>query len=191
VLSSFSGCGSTPAPSPADLNAVYELALEETAAPNAHIYLKGSREEEIALARLETYFTKMTVATVSEQTADVYAPEAWLYDNLAAIQGVDEIRQYFANAASDVDKLSVDFLQIARSNEDYFVRWRMLIRSARLSGGEPLISYGVTQFRFDSQGRVLLHRDFWDAGTGLYEYLPLLGGLVTRIRSGLADNSGN
>jgi steroid delta-isomerase len=191
MVSSFTGCGSSPAPSASDLNAAYELALEETAAPTAHIYTEGSQTEEMALARLEAYFATMTVATVAEQTADVYAPEAWLYDNLAAIKGVDEIRRYFANAAGDVDKLSVEFLQTARSNEDYFVRWRMLISSARLAGGEPLISYGVSQFRFDDQGRVLLHRDFWDAGTGLYEYLPVLGALVTRVRGGLADHSGN
>jgi len=33
---------------------------------------------------------------------------------------------------------------------------------------------------------VLLHRDFWDASTGLYEYLPWVGALLERLRAALS-----
>jgi hypothetical protein len=46
-----------------------------------------------------------------------------------------------------------------------------------------MVSYGVTHFRFDEAGRVLLHKDFWDAGTGLHEYVPGVGALVRRVRA--------
>jgi hypothetical protein len=48
-------------------------------------------------------------------------------------------------------------------------------------------SYGVTQFRFDADGRVLIHKDFWDAGTALWEQLPGLGGIVRRVRGAAHD----
>jgi hypothetical protein len=46
------------------------------------------------------------------------------------------------------------------------------------------MSYGITHFRFDAESRVLVHKDFWDSGTGLYEYLPVLGSLVRKVRAG-------
>jgi hypothetical protein len=82
-----------------------------------------------------------------------------------------------------VQALQVEFLDVARSGPDYFVRWRMTVRSERLNGGEPMVSYGVTHFRFDAAGRILLHKDFWDAGTGLHEYLPGIGSLLRGVRA--------
>jgi hypothetical protein len=53
------------------------------------------------------------------------------------------------------------------------------------------VTYGVTQFRFDSQGRVLIHKDFWDAGSGLYEQLPALGRVIGRIRGAIEAGAGS
>jgi len=40
-----------------------------------------------------------------------------------------------------------------------------------------------TLYRFDAQGRVLIHKDFWDSGSGFYEQLPGLGRVVGRVRA--------
>jgi hypothetical protein len=177
----LASCSAPDGPTPDDLNADYETALAETS-PVAIDFVSGSPDERAALASIEGYFVMMTAESVEALTADVYAEEGWLYDNLIAIKGVDNIRRYFAKAASETEELSISFLQVAKSGPDYFVRWKMTIVSASLKQGAPLVSYGVTQFRFDRDGKVLLHRDFWDAGTGLYEYLPGIGGLVARAR---------
>ena len=80
----------------------------------------------------------------------------------------------------------MEFRQISNAGSDYYIRWEMAIESEALSPGAPIVSYGVTHFRFDDEGRVLLHRDFWDASTGLYEYLPWVGGLLERLRAALS-----
>jgi hypothetical protein len=72
---------------------------------------------------------------------------------------------------------------------DWYVRWRMTVAVDGLNGGAPVVTYGVTQFRFDADGRVLLHKDFWDAGTGLYEHLPVLGGIVARVRGAIESGA--
>jgi SnoaL-like domain len=183
----LSGCAKT-APAPAELNRAYEETLVLTAPPKSAVFASGSAEEQEALARLEAYFAAMTAASVREQTAAVYAPDAWLYDNLAIVSGAPAIEKYFAKAAADVRALSVEFLQVTHDGPDYFVRWRMSVEADALNDGQPMVSYGVTQFRFDEQGRVLVHRDFWDAATGLYEYIPGLGGIILGLRSRLTDH---
>jgi hypothetical protein len=167
----------------------YEEILVLTAPPKSAVFESDSVEEQAALARLKAYFATMSAESVRDQTAAVYAIDAWLYDNLAIVSGAPAIEKYFAKAAADVRVLSVDFLQVTRDGPDYFIRWRMSVEADALNDGEPIVSYGITQFRFDEQGRVLVHRDFWDAATGLYEYIPGLGGLIRSVRSRLAGHA--
>lgn len=188
-VSVLTGCGNPPGFSVEGLNEAYETALAATEPPRAIVYEAGDAAEKATLARLEDFFAEMTPDSVRDKTAAVYAPDGWLYDNLTAISGRERIQTYFIKAAGEVDGLQVQFLQVASDGPDYFVRWRMSIVADSLNEGKPIISYGVTQFRFNQQGQVLLHRDFWDAGTGLYEYLPGLGGIVQRARSALAGES--
>jgi hypothetical protein len=66
----------------------------------------------------------------------------------------------------------------------------MTVAADGLNGGKEVVTYGVTQFRFDADGRVLIHKDFWDSGTGLYEQLPVIGGAVRRVRSAVEKGAG-
>ncbi len=177
----LAGCGGSPVPLP-ELNASYEQALVRTA-PLAVVHEPGSEAQRVAFDRLQAYFRDMTAASVREQTANVYAPEAYLNDTLVGINGVAGIQAYLGHTMEDTRKLDVRFLDRAQSGIDYFVRWEMTVEHGSLAGGKPVLSYGVTQFRFDSEGRVLLHKDFWDSGTALYEQLPVLGSVVRRVRA--------
>ncbi|MCC5793416.1 MAG: nuclear transport factor 2 family protein [Chromatiales bacterium] len=177
----LAACGQLPRQTASELNESYLQALERTARA-MHTFEAGDPAEQGALARLAGYFGQLDEATVRRDTSSLYAAEAYLNDNLTAVQGVDAIEAYFLHAASAVEAMSVEFLDVARSGPEYYLRWRMVITARGLNRGQPVISFGVTHFRFDSEGRVLLHKDFWDAGTGLYEFLPGVGGLVRRVR---------
>jgi hypothetical protein len=174
------GCGSAPT-SLADLNASYEQALERSA-PLAATLVPGSELERQAFANVQRYFAGMTPASVREQTATVYAPQGYLNDTLVGIEGADRIAAYFGHTVERARVLRVDFLERAPVGTDWYVRWRMTVAVDALNGGKEVVTYGVTQFRFDSEGRVLIHKDFWDSGTGLYEQIPGLGAAVRRVR---------
>jgi len=181
-----SACGRAPGLSASELNEAYEFSLADT----ADAAVLPPEQEAAVMERLEAYFTDMTPASVMSETANVYARDAILYDNLAVIVGLLYIEEYFIKASSEADSLSVEFLQVSNDGKDYYVRWRMIIGTEALSPGEPLKSYGVSHFRFNEEGRVILHRDFWDAATGLYEYLPWVGGIVRQLRATLGELPG-
>jgi len=178
---SIAGCGAPPT-ALSELNASYENALTRTA-PLAATLVPGSDAERGAFDKLQRYFDGMTAASVRKQTSAVYAPEAYLNDTLVGITGARRIEAYFADTASKSERLEVTFLDRAPVGIDWYVRWRMLVTVDGINDGEPVITYGVTQLRFDADGRVLLHKDFWDSGTGLYEQLPVLGTIVGRVRA--------
>jgi len=184
----LAGCGTAPT-SLADLNASYERALERTA-PLAVTLVPGSEQEQQAFAGVQRYFAGMTVASVREQTASVYAPGGYLNDTLVGIEGADRIEAYFSHTMERARLLNVEFLERAPVGTDWYVRWRMTVAADGLNGGEEVVTYGVTQFRFDAVGRVLIHKDFWDSGTGLYEQLPVIGGAVRRVRSAVEKGAG-
>ena len=48
--------------------------------------------------------------------------------------------------------------------------------------GRTLTVRGVTHLRFDADGRVVLHRDYWDAAEELYEKLLLIGAPPSWLR---------
>jgi hypothetical protein len=177
----LSACGRAPVPLQ-ELNASYERALARSA-PLAVAHEPGSEPQRVAFDRLQAYFTNMSATSVREQTAMVYAPDAYLNDTLVGIDGAARIEAYFSHTMQDTRVLNVRFIDRAQAGIDYFVRWEMTVEHGSLAGGKPVLSYGVTQFRFDSEGRVLLHKDFWDSGTGLYEQLPVLGRLVRGVRA--------
>lgn len=177
----LAACGRAPVPLP-DLNASYERALARTA-PLAVACEPGSERQQAAFDRLQAYFTNMSADSVREQTATVYAPQAYLNDTLVGLDGAARIRAYFSHTMQATRVLNVRFLDRAPSGIDCFVRWEMTVEHDALAGGKPVLSYGVTQFRFDQEGRVLLHKDFWDSGTGLFEQMPLLGGIIARVRA--------
>ena len=176
----LTGCSPPPTPLP-ELNASYEQALRRTA-PLAATLVPGTPLESQAFANLQTYFDGMTAASVRDQTVTVYAPEGYLNDTLVGITGAAAIQAYFAHTIERSRVLRVEFFERAPAGTDWYVRWQMTVEADGLNGGQPVVSYGVTQFRFDAQGRVLIHKDFWDAGSGLYEQLPVLGALVRRVR---------
>lgn len=180
-----SGCGA-PAPSLGDLNASYEQALARTA-PMAAVLEPGSAAEREAFARIEDYFSQTTVDSVRAKTTGVYAPAAYLNDTLVGVDGVAAIEDYFARTMERATLLDVEFLDRAPAGNDWYVRWRMTVEADGLNRGQPVVTYGVTQFRFDGQGRVLIHKDFWDSGSGLYEQLPVIGRLVSRVRAAVED----
>lgn len=174
-------CGRAPVPLP-ELNASYDRALARTA-PLAVAHEPGSEAQQAAFDRLQTYFTNMSAASVAEQTAAVYAPDAYLNDTLVGLDGAARIQAYFSHTMQETRVLNVRFIDRAQNGIDWFVRWEMTVEHGSLADGRPVLTYGVTQFRFDKEGRVLLHKDFWDSGTGLYEQLPLLGRVVGRVRA--------
>jgi len=46
-------------------------------------------------------------------------------------------------------------------------------------------SIGMTQLRFNQEGKIIFHQDFWDSTEGFYQHLPYIGYIVRKIRSKL------
>ena len=74
---------------------------------------------------------------------------------------------------------------IVRTDGLYYVYFEVTVEDAP-DAAQRDVAYecihGGTLVHFDAQGRVTLHRDYWDTAEELYEKLPVLGRLMRWLR---------
>ena len=143
----------------------------------------GSAAEKEATARFENFLGHLDEKTAIEQTEKVYAPDAFLNDTLKTLHGSPAIRDYFIKTARGLESMTVTFDDVAVSGGNYYFRWTMDTRMKHLAHGKNVRTIGVTMVRFDPQGRVLLHQDFWDSAQGVWDHVPVLGTVIRWIQA--------
>ncbi|NJM36820.1 MAG: nuclear transport factor 2 family protein [Akkermansiaceae bacterium] len=149
----------------------------------------GSPGEIAALTRFKSFLQGIgDVKYVRENTLKVYAADAYLDDTLVVHRGAAEIENYFAKTSDTMTSYQVTIDDVARSGNDYYVRWTMIFSAPALSGGKPVHSFGISQVRFNREGQVEFHQDFWDSGKNFFAHLPILGGAVGFVRKRLEAN---
>jgi hypothetical protein len=155
----------------------YELALA------SH---PGSSEGiERGLAAFESGFGDLTSPDLATRINALYAPSMYFNDTLHVFQKRDELVDYLTRTGASLSESRVEIRQVVTDGADVFVRWQMTFKT-RAAGKEiHSDSIGMTHLRFDPEGRVVLHQDFWDSGHGLYAHLPVVGFLIRRARARL------
>jgi hypothetical protein len=144
-----------------------------------------SEEEQRAIERFQGLLSDFKAPDFRSRIREVYAEEVFFNDTLKTVRGIDAVEEYLAASADAVDKGTVDFLDLVAEDGNYYFRWMMTLRFKRLAQGADQRSVGMTHVRFDSEGQVLLHQDFWDSAAGLFEHVPALGWMLRRAKKRL------
>lgn len=136
-----------------------------------------------AARRAARFFETLAPADL-DRLAGFYAPDARFRDPFNDVQGLDAVRAVFAHMFDTLDAPRFVIRDLVESGEDAFLTWDMHFR--RRGAGGSWHVHGGTHLRFAPDGRILLHRDYWDAAGELYEKLPVLGALLRWLRRRLA-----
>jgi len=59
-----------------------------------------------------------------------------------------------------------------------FLTWEFHFAFRRFKQGQAQCILGGSHLVLNSDGRITLHRDYWDAAEELYEKIPLVGSLM-------------
>ena len=144
----------------------------------------GTPEEQAALARFTNFLKNVgNQDFIEKNTAKTYAAEAYLDDTIVTHYGPDEIKKYFLATAETMTGFEVQILDQARSGPDHYIRWKMIFSAPKLGNGTPIHSIGMSQVRFNEEGQVAFHQDFWDSGKNIYGQIPIVGGVISIIRN--------
>lgn len=135
-----------------------------------------------ALLALESTFATLSPDSVV-RLRDHYAPQARFRDPFNDVHGVESIERIFRHMFEQLD--GPRFVVLDRA-VDAPVAWLTWNLEYRLHGhARARRIHGASRLLFDAAGRVVEHRDYWDAAEELYESVPVLGAVLRRIRARL------
>ena len=111
----------------------------------------------------------------------LYAEDAWFKDPFNEVLGIAAIRRVFEHMFETLDQPRFRVTERIADGGGAVLLWEFRFGSQ----GSARCIRGASHLRFDAQGRIAWHRDYWDAAEELYAKLPILGWLVRRLQRAL------
>ena len=128
-------------------------------------------------------YAGLTSADLPERVRKAYAPELYFCDTLNVIRDRDSLIHYLQETGKRLKSIDVDVLSVSHDGPDVYVRWQMTTHFHVMGKDVEATSIGISQLRFNADGKVVMHQDFWDSTEGLFSHLPGIGGAVRWVRS--------
>jgi ketosteroid isomerase-like protein len=125
------------------------------------------------------WFESLTPTTL-DQLPRFYIEQARFKDPFNAVEGVAAIRAIFEHMFRTLEQPRFAIQDVIVQGDQCFLTWDFDFRLKRR--GAAMRIHGGSHLQLDPSGRILLHRDYWDAAEELYEKLPVLGVLMRWLR---------
>jgi steroid Delta-isomerase len=139
-----------------------------------------TRHADARVARLIDLFETLAPGDVAH-LPDFYAVDVRFKDPFNEVQGVAEVQRIFAHMFVALEDPRFVVHDALAHGEQCFLTWDFLFRFRRFDRSLQVVR-GASHLRLDAQGRVLVHRDYWDAAEELYEKLPAVGVLMRWLK---------
>lgn len=122
---------------------------------------------------------------VDVDTEKTYAEFLYFNDTLVTLHTRKELIEYLENTQKQLESMSLEVLNVLENGEDVFVRWKMETKFEVMGNHSDVQSLGISHLRFDPNGKIILHQDYWDSTNGFFQHIPILGGILQWIKTRL------
>lgn len=134
-----------------------------------------------AVDRIVQAFESLSPESVSRLDV-IYAPDAGFKDPFNAVRGLPEIQRIFAHMFISLVQPRFVVTQRMVQGQQCFLCWEFHFGFKQTRIGQPQCIFGATHLTLDANGRIVMHRDYWDAAEELYEKLPWVGALMRWLK---------
>jgi len=160
----------------------YQAALKWTDPAQHEVPAEGSEAEAAMLERVEALFTDYTKDNLQNNVTEVYAEKVYFRDAFKQFDRSAEIRDYFLHGLSPLNAAEFDFRRIIRSGDEFYIDWVMRLDFKKTPEGSWEESIGMTHMRFNSEGKVIFHQDYWDPTDIVYKRIPVAKQLINFVK---------
>ena len=137
------------------------------------------------IAQVVEFYQTLTRESLA-RLDQIYAPQARFKDPFNEVVGTEPNAAIFQTMFDELDEPRFRVLEAVGDTRRACLIWEFDFRNRRLQQGRAQQIRGATWLEFDDEGRVTLHRDYWDAAEELYEKLPVIGSLARWLKRRLA-----
>lgn len=127
------------------------------------------------------WFAALSPASLA-RIDDVYDAHARFSDPFQQLQGRAAIGALYGRMFERLQAPNFEIVEVIAEDSRAFVCWDFNYgwrgRQRRLHGGSLL--------RLGADGLIVEHADYWDAASGIYEQIPLLGAVLRGLRRRMA-----
>lgn len=122
---------------------------------------------------------------VATQATKTYAESLYFNDTLVTIDNREELIKYLEQTQQGVESMSLEVINVFTKDEDVFVQWKMQTEFTIMGKHSDVKSIGISHLRFDEEGKIILHQDYWDSTNGFFQHIPVIGGLISWVKNRL------
>lgn len=138
------------------------------------------RHPDARVARVIEFFEHLRPDDV-QRLRTLYGDDAFFKDPFNEVRSRAAIEGIFAHMFLALDEPTFTIGEVVAQGDQCFLAWDFHFRMKRFSR-EPQVIRGGTHIRFAPDGRIAMHRDYWDAAEELYEKLPVVGALMRWLK---------
>jgi len=160
----------------------YKAALEWTDPRLFDVPEPGSPEEQRMLDRVEALFTDYARENLEKNITRVYAERVYFRDAFKSFSRADEIRDYFLHGLKPLHAAEFEFRRVIRAGDEFYIDWLMRLDFKKTPEGTWKESMGMTHMRFNSEGKVIFHQDYWDPTDIVYKRIPIANRLINFVK---------
>jgi steroid delta-isomerase len=134
-----------------------------------------------AMQRVVDYFEQLSPEHLGSLSS-VYAQGAHFKDPFNEVQGIEAIERIFSHMFDALHAPRFVVRERVLQGVQCFLTWEFRFRFKTYRTDTEQCILGASHLTFGEDGRVIHHRDYWDAAEELYEKLPVVGALMRWLK---------
>ena len=141
-----------------------------------------SDAETAMLERVVALFSDYSYENLSKNVTEVYAEKTYFRDAFKQFESAEAVREYMLAGLQPLEDAEFVFNRFAVNGGDYYLDWTMRLDFKKTPTGTWEESIGVTHMRFNSEGKVIFHQDYWDPTDIVYRRIPIAKQLIAFVK---------
>jgi hypothetical protein len=139
-----------------------------------------AEQEKAWIEKVQYPFTPFTPEQTKTYFPLAYADELYFRDAFHTYTDFQIMLDYMVKSAEMSPGVTFEFSPVVRNGIDFHLPWIMVLPSK--DGGEPQKSLGMSHLRFNAEGKVIFHQDYWDSADVLVPKVPVANGIIELVK---------
>jgi hypothetical protein len=139
-------------------------------------------ETDAKSTKVDKFYNGLTSENIAARMEGMYAANVQFTSPFVSLVGRDALAEHYKTLFTNLKSFSLEVTEEFVSGQETVLLWDITYAHPKLNGGETLKTSGVSHLTF-ANDQVLSQRDYFDAGSMVYEQVTLVGRVVKWVKN--------